>query len=249
MNFLYPCPSMKWEANRVFNSLKELIELGVSLLNQILAGPFSVVGKALYMILSDIPWRCIRVMKDSKWSNGPCFRRSFPPVAYETSAVGGKNVVKGELVRWTKLSRSLDTRPLRAFIIRSICSLIIYISATMWGGAMSMMDGRFMFGRFGLLGALLPSDPSWYLLSVLVPSWSFSWVLCPEFLWHSCTSRSWLCLVRRSTAAVRVWTCPSRAMVCGLSPWTLLMVAIKWVSTIQVYVWEAIIWLIFLPHR
>ena len=48
---------------------------------------------------------------------------------------------------------------------------------------------------------------------------------------------------------MRVWTWPSRAVVCGSSPWTLLMVAIERVSTMQVYVWEAIIWLIFLPHR
>ena len=79
-------------------------------------------------------------------------------------------MVKGESVRWTKLSKSLDTRPLRAFIIRSIRSFIICIFATMWGGAMSVVDGRLTFGRSGLLGALLPSGPSWYLLSALVPS-------------------------------------------------------------------------------
>ena len=44
---------MKCEVNWVLNSLKELIELGVSLLNQILVGPFSVVRKALHMISSD----------------------------------------------------------------------------------------------------------------------------------------------------------------------------------------------------
>ena len=36
------------------------------------------------------------------------------------------------------------------------------------------MDGHFTSGRYGLLGALLPSDPSWYHLSTLVPSWSSS---------------------------------------------------------------------------
>ena len=55
VDFLYLCPLMKCEANRALNSLKELIELGVSLLNQILADPFSVVGKALHMISSGIP--------------------------------------------------------------------------------------------------------------------------------------------------------------------------------------------------
>ena len=155
------------------------------------------------------------------------------------------DVLKGESVWWTKLSRSLDTRLLRAFIIRSIRSFIIYISATMWGGAMSAIDGRLTFGRSGLLGALLPFGHSWYLLFALVPSWSSSWVLCPMFLWRSCSSRSWFCLVRRSTAAVRVWTCLSRVVGHNLSHWTLLVVAIERVSTMQLYVREAIVWLIF----
>ena len=55
MDFLYLCPSMKCEANWVLNSLKVPMELGVSLLKQILAGPFSVVGKALHMISSGTP--------------------------------------------------------------------------------------------------------------------------------------------------------------------------------------------------
>ena len=84
------------------------------------------------------------------------------------------DVLKGESVWWTKLSRSLDTRLLRAFIIRSIRSFIICISATMWGGAMSAIDGRLTSGRSGLLRALLPFGHSWYLLFALVPSWSSS---------------------------------------------------------------------------
>ena len=66
VDFLYLCPPMKCEANWVLNSLKVLMELGVSLLNQILADPFSVVGKVLHMISSGTPCRCIRVLKDSK---------------------------------------------------------------------------------------------------------------------------------------------------------------------------------------
>ena len=50
----------------MLNSLKVLIELGVNLLNQILVGPFSVIGKALHMILSGTPWRCIKVLKVSR---------------------------------------------------------------------------------------------------------------------------------------------------------------------------------------
>ena len=50
VNFLYLCPPIKCEANWALRSLKVLIELSVNLLNQILAGPFSMVGKALHMI-------------------------------------------------------------------------------------------------------------------------------------------------------------------------------------------------------
>ena len=46
---------MKCEVNWALSSLKVLIEFGVNLLNQIHAGPFSVVGKALHMISSGIP--------------------------------------------------------------------------------------------------------------------------------------------------------------------------------------------------
>ena len=55
VDFLYLCPPMKCDANWVLNSLKELMELGISLLNQTLAGPFNVIGKALHMISSGIP--------------------------------------------------------------------------------------------------------------------------------------------------------------------------------------------------
>ena len=66
VDFLYLCPPMKCEVNWALSSLKVLIEFGVNLLNQILAAPFSVVGKALHMILSGTPRRCIRVLKVSR---------------------------------------------------------------------------------------------------------------------------------------------------------------------------------------
>ena len=55
IDLLYLCLPMKYEVNWALNSLKVLIELDVNLLNQILAGPFNVVGKALHMISSGIP--------------------------------------------------------------------------------------------------------------------------------------------------------------------------------------------------
>ena len=66
VDLLHLCPPMKCEVNWALNSLKVLIELSVNLLNQILAGPFNVVGKALHMISSGTPWRCIKVLKVSK---------------------------------------------------------------------------------------------------------------------------------------------------------------------------------------
>ena len=66
MDFLYLCPPIKCETNWTLNSLKVLIELSVNLLNQILAMPLHVVGKALDIISSATPCRCIRVLKDSR---------------------------------------------------------------------------------------------------------------------------------------------------------------------------------------
>ena len=97
----------------MLNSLKVLIELGVNLLNQIFAGPFSIVGKALHMISSTTPCRCIRVLKDSKWSMGSL--DSSYVSNYGIQNFGGKgnkvtDAVNGELVRWTRSLRSLGTR-------------------------------------------------------------------------------------------------------------------------------------------
>ena len=50
VDFLYLCPPMKCEVNWALSFLKVPIELGINRLNQILAAPFSVVGKALHMI-------------------------------------------------------------------------------------------------------------------------------------------------------------------------------------------------------
>ena len=68
--------------------------------------------------------------------------------------------VNGESVLFTKSSRLLDTRPLRAFIITLICSFITSISAIIGGGVASMRDGRLRFCRSGLLSALLSSGLS-----------------------------------------------------------------------------------------
>ena len=69
-------------------------------------------------------------------------------------------VVNGESVWWTSSSSSFDTRPLRAFIMKSILSFITCISATICGGAVSVTDGWLVFYRSFLLKALLSSGPS-----------------------------------------------------------------------------------------
>ena len=129
--------------------------------------------------------------------------------------------------------------------MKSIRFFIIYIYATMCGGDVSATDGRLVSCHSCLLGALLPSGPSWSLLLALVSSCSSSWLLGPASLWRSYSSRSWFCLVRCSTTAARVCTCISMAVVLG-SFLLLLLVAIERVSTIQLFVWELML-LLLLP--
>ena len=49
--------------------------------------------------------------------------------------------------------------------MKSIRSFIICISTTMYGGAVSVTDGRLVSCRSCLLGALLLLGPSWSLLA------------------------------------------------------------------------------------
>ena len=151
--------------------------------------------------------------------------------------------VNGESIWWTSSSRSFNTRPLRAFIMKSILSFIICISTTICDSAVSAMDGWLVSYRSCLLKALLPFGHSWSLLLALVSSCSSSWLLGPASLWLICSSRLWFCSVRRSTVAARVYTCLSRTVVRGSSLW-LLLVAIERVSTIQLLIWEVVIWLL-----
>ena len=55
VDFLCLYFSIKCQANWALSSLKVLMELGINLLNQIVVGPFSVVGKVLHMISSTTP--------------------------------------------------------------------------------------------------------------------------------------------------------------------------------------------------
>ena len=125
---------MKCVTKSLLNSLTVESELGAILLNHTRAGPLSVVGKALYLISSETPCRCMRVLNDSKWSRG-----FFDPFYAFTCGIlnlagRGKDVtgaMKGESVRWTNSFELVDTRPFWAFIIISIFSFIVFISCVM----------------------------------------------------------------------------------------------------------------------
>ena len=152
--------------------------------------------------------------------------------------------MNGKSVRWTSSSRLFNTHPLRVFIMKFILSFIVCISMTICGGAISMTNGQLVSYRFCLLGALLPSGPSRSLLLALMLSCSFPWLLGPASLCRSCSSRSWFCLVRCSTAVAKVCTYLSRVVVRGSSLLLLLLFAIKRVSTIQLFVQEVVVWLL-----
>ena len=82
-------------------------------------------------------------------------------------------------------------------------------------------------------GALLPSGPSRSHRSALKSPRS-SAILLSAFR-CSCSSKTWFCLVRRSTTAIRTCTCFFRAVGCGSSSRILLMVAINQMSTMQLF--------------
>ena len=95
------CPPIKLLTNSLLNSSKEPTIFEGILLNYTHAGPLGVVGKALHIISSGSPWRCIVVLKVAIWS-----KRSRIP-SYESKEgilnLGCKawllmEVVKGEFV-------------------------------------------------------------------------------------------------------------------------------------------------------
>ena len=101
------------------------------------------------------------------------------------------------------------------------------------GGVASTRDGMLMFRRFSRLGALLPSGPS-RSRRLALESPRSSAILLSAFR-CSCSSKTWFCLVRRSTTAIRTCTCFFRAVGCGSSSRILLMVAINQMSTMQLF--------------
>ena len=151
---------MSLSLNKVVN--KQLAQLfkgtywiGGILLNHTRVGPLRVVGKALHIILSRTPWRCIIVLKVVMWSKG-----SRVP-SYESKEgilnFGGRwwplmNAVKGESFLWTKSSTGFALL---------IFSLILSMTLLIWS---------ISFSRCGTLHEVVPLD--WLSGSAfLVSSW------------------------------------------------------------------------------
>ena len=132
----------------------------VILLNHTLGGPLSVVGKTLHMISFGTPCRYIRILNNSRWTSG-LFDPSYASTCgIRNLARRGRKVtcaVKGESVLQTSSSRSVDTRPLLAFIIMSIFSFIICMSCTMQITPLSSSDGWSVTCQSRLLMMLLSS--------------------------------------------------------------------------------------------
>ena len=69
---------MKLLTNNLLNFSKELTVFRGILLNHTRASPLRVVVKALHIISSKTPWRCIVVLKVAMWSHGHAFHHMSP---------------------------------------------------------------------------------------------------------------------------------------------------------------------------
>ena len=87
-DLLYYWPPMKCVTKSPLNSLKVETELGAILLNHTWAGPLNVVRKALHMISFRTPYRCMRVLNNSKWLKGS-FNLSYASASW-TWLEGGR---------------------------------------------------------------------------------------------------------------------------------------------------------------
>ena len=101
------CPPIKLLTNNLLNSSKEPTIFGGILLNHTRASPLRMVGKALHIISSRTPWRCIVVLKVamcSHWSRVPSYESNKGILNLEGKGWLLMKVTKGESIQWTKLS-------------------------------------------------------------------------------------------------------------------------------------------------
>ena len=141
------CPPIKLLTKNLLNSSKEPTVFGGILLNHTCIGPLMVVRKALHIILSRIPWRCIVVLKVAIWSKG------LHVPSYESKEgilnLGGKGwllveAMKGEFVWWTKSSMGF------ALLMFSFISSMVFL---IWSISLS---------KCGTLREAIPFD--WFVL-------------------------------------------------------------------------------------
>ena len=162
---LYLWPPMELLTNNLLSSSKELTVFGGILLNHTYVGPLRVVGKALHIISSEIPWRCIVVLKVAMWSHGshvPSYKSNAGILNLEGKWWLLMDIMKGESVRWTKSS---------TWFVLLIFSLISSISFSKCG----TLHETVPFKRFSR-STFSPSLASWL--------WA-----CPS------THRPWHCLL------------------------------------------------------
>ena len=189
------CPPMKLLTNNLLNSSKELTKFKGILLNHTYAGPLRVVGKALRIISSRTPWRCIVVLKVAIWSKGSCVP------SYESKEgilnFGGRGwpligAVKRESVLWTKPSTGF------ALLIFSFISSMTFL---IWSISLS---------KGGTLHKVVPFN--WLSSSIFpLPSWLWAcpstYSLCCCLLELISLVNSWFWWVNSSTAAATDCTC------------------------------------------
>ena len=142
----YFCPPTKLLTNNLLNSLNKVMVFGGNFLNHTLVGPFKVVGKALHIISSVTPCRCMVVLNVAMWSQGSCIS------SYE-SKVGVLNLegkgwlvmdaVKGESVLWTRSSTWLTLTESFHFFHSSLH--LVHFSLQVWYPMSDNTSGLVLF--------------------------------------------------------------------------------------------------------
>ena len=155
-------PLTKLLTNNLLNSWKEVIVFGDILLNHTRVGPLSVVGKALHIILSRTPWRCIIVLNVAMWSRGshvPSYESKVGILNLDGKGWLVMDAVKGESVMWTRSS---------TWFVLFMESLISSIAFFIWS---------ISFSKCGTLDVTMPLD--WSLPSALFSA-SLASKFCPR---------------------------------------------------------------------
>ena len=147
-----------------------------------------------------MPSRCMRVLKDSRWSSGSFIPSWVSKDGIQNLGDNGQDVtcaMKGDVVQCTRLS-SVVVPPFMSFIIRSILSFIAFILVSHCALPVSGSQSNASYLLVRLLGTLLSvlsssrrSFLDWWWL---VRSW---WLLASSRCFHSCsTSNTWFYCTR-----------------------------------------------------